>query len=440
MGAVLGLMGGAAATGTATEALCCAGRLACCACAACSCLTSFFSSLSRCCCGGEKGNGAAGAALPYGKICSLIVMILSIILALASQVCRGMRHHPLFSTRRAACRLQRTNHRRARARGYASRASRGPVARALAPAPARNVRSDRSLSPARPPIGFRDPRRGPTPSRSVFVSVVPRRRRQYFWAEKLTGLDAWTDGCEGHGAAYRASCMGKAAVYRVSAVDALFFLAMAACSAIAPQLHDMHWGTKLFSLGSLLLSAIFLPNAAFVNVYVWIARFGGAFFIVLQQARRRRVVASRRRVASPRRVARAGIVLARPPGARAASRWTVAGSRCAKKSGTDSLSSPVGVKRGTLSSPGWKLWHGVVVRPREVILLDGAHNVNDWFVSRSNAAAADASFSSRWSDGGPLDENLASLLALRWAVYYSSTNTSVVVMSWARKDSLACSR
>ena len=95
--------------------------------------------------------------------------------------------------------------------------------------------------------------------------------------------------------------MGKAAVYRVSAVDALFFLAMAACSAIAPQLHDMHWGTKLFSLGSLLLSAIFLPNAAFVNVYVWIARFGGAFFIVLQQARRRRVVASRRRVAASRR-------------------------------------------------------------------------------------------------------------------------------------------
>ena len=94
--------------------------------------------------------------------------------------------------------------------------------------------------------------------------------------------------------------MGKAAVYRVSAVDALFFLAMAACVAIAPQLHDMHWGTKLFSLGSLLLSAIFLPNAAFVNVYVWIARFGGAFFIVLQQARRRRVVASRRVDASRR--------------------------------------------------------------------------------------------------------------------------------------------
>lgn len=99
---------------------------------------------------------------------------------------------------------------------------------------------------------------------------------------------AWNDSCV---AQYPdatddviADCAGNAGVYRPTFLSTMYFLINAIATRFAPTLNREAWPAKYALFGFALLVTVFVPNGPlFVGFYLWLARFGAAVFVVLQQ-------------------------------------------------------------------------------------------------------------------------------------------------------------
>lgn len=79
-------------------------------------------------------------------------------------------------------------------------------------------------------------------------------------------------------------CAGNAGVYRPTFLAAFYFGANAIATKIVPGMNKEAWPAKyaLFFFG--LLVSMFIPNSPmFDGLFLWIARFGAACFVILQQ-------------------------------------------------------------------------------------------------------------------------------------------------------------
>mmetsp|Transcript_15437 Transcript_15437/g.27284 ORF Transcript_15437/g.27284 Transcript_15437/m.27284 type:complete len:405 (+) Transcript_15437:329-1543(+) len=95
--------------------------------------------------------------------------------------------------------------------------------------------------------------------------------------------DAWTDNCDDDSSRYP-RCREYAATERVSFCAACFFAFMAMVSGFMPPIHDHGWDIKAIGYISFLIATIWMPNSVVDNHgYVWFARVGSFFMIVLQQ-------------------------------------------------------------------------------------------------------------------------------------------------------------
>jgi len=97
--------------------------------------------------------------------------------------------------------------------------------------------------------------------------------------------NAWAQGCtlEDSSAAQATTCAGNAGVYRPAAVSTLFFAMQAIATRFQPALNREAWPGKYGVFLFLVLFSMFISNSIFTGLYVWLARFGAAIFMVLQQ-------------------------------------------------------------------------------------------------------------------------------------------------------------
>jgi len=99
---------------------------------------------------------------------------------------------------------------------------------------------------------------------------------------KATGK-AWGDGCE-EGTGEYPQCLKFQAAYRIAFVCVLFFVTMAGLTAADPALHNKGWDLKIFCWIALVVGLTFAPNKVFDDRgFVWLARVGAFFFLILQQ-------------------------------------------------------------------------------------------------------------------------------------------------------------
>jgi len=85
-------------------------------------------------------------------------------------------------------------------------------------------------------------------------------------------------------AGLESQCIGNIMVYRSSFCSALFFLIASAVSACTPKFNSLVWPAKYSLFFLMLLVSLFLPTQIFdENGYLWVARIGGAMFIIFQQ-------------------------------------------------------------------------------------------------------------------------------------------------------------
>lgn len=79
-------------------------------------------------------------------------------------------------------------------------------------------------------------------------------------------------------------CAGNAGVFRPTFLTTLYFVANAVATRMVPSLNREAWPAKYALFGFGLIITMFIPNAPlFSGFYLWLARFGAAVFIVLQQ-------------------------------------------------------------------------------------------------------------------------------------------------------------
>lgn len=98
--------------------------------------------------------------------------------------------------------------------------------------------------------------------------------------------NAWFEPCAQYeeDEALLAKCAGNAGVYRPTFLSAFYFFANAIATRMVPALNKEAWPAKyaLFFFG--LLASMFIPSAPlFSGFFLWVARFGAAAFVVLQQ-------------------------------------------------------------------------------------------------------------------------------------------------------------
>jgi hypothetical protein len=98
--------------------------------------------------------------------------------------------------------------------------------------------------------------------------------------------NAWFDSCEQYKDQLELleQCAGNAGVYRSTFLATLYFIIQAAATRVVPSLNREAWPAKygLFFFG--LLITLFIPSdPMFSGFYLWLARFGSAIFVVLQQ-------------------------------------------------------------------------------------------------------------------------------------------------------------
>ncbi|KAJ1445610.1 serine incorporator/TMS membrane protein [Pelagophyceae sp. CCMP2097] len=105
---------------------------------------------------------------------------------------------------------------------------------------------------------------------------------QYALGPKMT-LKLWVDGeCSAHGQKFQGKCLEQQAVFRVSLALAVFFGTMGLGCLCSRRFHNALWAVKVsLVFGGSLLAALFVPSEIIVG-YVWVARGGGAIFVVLQ--------------------------------------------------------------------------------------------------------------------------------------------------------------
>mgnify|MGYP005849184803 CR=1 FL=1 len=95
----------------------------------------------------------------------------------------------------------------------------------------------------------------------------------------------WLDGCSQYATeGLRERCVGNAGVYRAAASATLFFLLAAITVKFKPSFNREAWPAKYLLFVVLCVVTIFIPNEPlFSDVYMNIARIGGALFIIVQQ-------------------------------------------------------------------------------------------------------------------------------------------------------------
>jgi serine incorporator 1/3 len=101
-----------------------------------------------------------------------------------------------------------------------------------------------------------------------------------------TVYHAWKDPyCTGYDSeALVVQCAGIGGVYRPTALATLFFIISAIATKLVPALNREAWLAKytVFLFG--VFFTMFIPNAPiFIGLFLWLARFGAAIFVVLQQ-------------------------------------------------------------------------------------------------------------------------------------------------------------
>lgn len=97
--------------------------------------------------------------------------------------------------------------------------------------------------------------------------------------------DNWLDGClEYENETHRERCVGNSGVYRAASSATLFFLLAAITVYCKPSFNREVWPAKYLLFIVLCTITIFIPNdPLFADIYLNIARIGGAMFIILQQ-------------------------------------------------------------------------------------------------------------------------------------------------------------
>ena len=97
--------------------------------------------------------------------------------------------------------------------------------------------------------------------------------------------DNWLDGCTDYtSVSFQERCVGNAGVYRAAGSATLFFLLAAIAVLCKPSFNREVWPAKYCLFFVLCAITIFIPNdPVFNDVYLNVARIGGAFFIILQQ-------------------------------------------------------------------------------------------------------------------------------------------------------------
>jgi len=121
----------------------------------------------------------------------------------------------------------------------------------------------------------------------MMLSLLVAIAGQYWYYDYMTDIpgaeDAWTDNCDDDSSRYP-RCREYAATERVSFCAACFFAFMAMVSGFMPPIHDHGWDIKAIGYISFLIATIWMPNSVVDNHgYVWFARVGSFFMIVLQQ-------------------------------------------------------------------------------------------------------------------------------------------------------------
>lgn len=99
---------------------------------------------------------------------------------------------------------------------------------------------------------------------------------------------AWYDSCEAQypdaSEGVIEDCAGNAGVFRPTFLSTLFFGINAAATRFSPALNREAWPAKYALFAFCLLVTVFMPSAPlFMGFYMWLARFGAALFVVLQQ-------------------------------------------------------------------------------------------------------------------------------------------------------------
>ena len=112
----------------------------------------------------------------------------------------------------------------------------------------------------------------------MILAIVFSLIGQYYLPVRHLDYYAFNQGCDTN------ACKGAAAVYRVSCCTAIFFVSNATVSWLDPSFHDRRWVAKLLGWLLFLCISLLIPNPVFgLDGYVWVARFGGFIFVILQQ-------------------------------------------------------------------------------------------------------------------------------------------------------------
>eukprot|EP00986_Skeletonema_menzelii_P018426 scaffold26639_cov151-Skeletonema_menzelii.AAC.2 len=97
-------------------------------------------------------------------------------------------------------------------------------------------------------------------------------------------INAWTQSCDNNNPELVKVCSGNAGVYRASSSAFLFFVIFGLAALCKPTANRDAWPAKYALYCLLCAGTCFIPNAPlFVPIYLWIARVGSIFFVLLQQ-------------------------------------------------------------------------------------------------------------------------------------------------------------
>mmetsp|Transcript_25653 Transcript_25653/g.60723 ORF Transcript_25653/g.60723 Transcript_25653/m.60723 type:complete len:506 (+) Transcript_25653:292-1809(+) len=99
------------------------------------------------------------------------------------------------------------------------------------------------------------------------------------------GMDMlFDDGNNSNDNTLLAQCAGNAGVMRACSLATIYFIGNSVATKIVPTLNREAWPAKYTLFGFMLLISLFIPNSPwFTGIYLWLARFGAAIFVVLQQ-------------------------------------------------------------------------------------------------------------------------------------------------------------
>ncbi|KAL7430679.1 hypothetical protein ACHAXM_003122 [Skeletonema potamos] len=97
-------------------------------------------------------------------------------------------------------------------------------------------------------------------------------------------IDAWTGSCAENPDELVKVCSGNAGVYRASSAAFFFFVVFGLAALCKPTANRDAWPAKYALYCILCAGTCFIPNdPLFMPIYLWIARVGACFFVLIQQ-------------------------------------------------------------------------------------------------------------------------------------------------------------